>query len=209
MLRVKNRVHDNGFERVAKTFNSHGGILRTMEAVRACGISRRAFYAMRMAGKFEQLGRGLYRLADGASLGNPDFAVVAKRAPKGVVCLISALSFHQLTTQIPHEVQLALPEGAESPRIKQPPVQIVHMGETSFQSGIETHRLDGVDVRVYSPEKTLADCFKFRNKIGLDTVLEGLRLYKDRKSVNVDELMRCAAICRVDKVMRPYLETLL
>jgi predicted transcriptional regulator of viral defense system len=206
MFRVKSRVHDNGFERVANTFNSQGGILRTMEVVRSCGISRRAFYAMRAAGKFEQLGRGLYRLADGARLGNPDFAVVAKRAPRGVVCLISALSFHRLTTQIPHEVQLAMPEGAEPPRIKHPPVQIIHMGNTSFQAGIEMHRLDGVNVRVYSPEKTLADCFKFRNKIGLDTALEGLRLYKERKNVNVDELLRCATICRVDKVMRPYLE---
>ena len=151
----------------------------------------------------------MYRLAERPPLGNPDLVTVAKRVPNGVICLISALAFHDLTTQIPHEVHLALPRGAEEPRLDFPPIRAFRFTGKSFTEGIETHRLDGVPVRIYSPEKTLADCFKFRNKIGLDTVIEALRFYREQRSVKVDELLRFAAICRVTKVMRPYLEATL
>jgi predicted transcriptional regulator of viral defense system len=119
------------------------------------------------------------------------------------------LAFHELTTQIPHEVHIALPRGAEEPRLEYPPIRIYRFTGKAYTEGVETLRLDGTTVRIYSIEKTLADCFKFRNKIGLDTVLEAVRFYRERKRVNVDELMRYAAICRVKKVIRPYLEALL
>ena len=157
----------------------------------------------------KQLSRGLYRLADLPALSNPDLVTVALKIPAGVVCLISALAYHEITTQIPHEVHVALPRGTEPPRLKHPPLRVFWFTGRSFTEGIETHKVDGIRLRVYSPEKTLADCFKYRNKLGLDTVLEALRLYRSRKRPNVDELMKFARVCRVEKVMRPYLEALL
>ena len=153
--------------------------------------------------------RGVYRLADGEPLGNPDFVAVATRVQGGIICLISALAFHEITTQIPHEVHVALQRGSEIPRLDYPPIKLHWFSNKAYSAGVETHELDGVDIRIYSAEKTLADCFKFRNKIGLDTAVEAVRFYRERRSVNVDALMRYAAICRVEKVMRPYLEAIL
>jgi len=164
---------------------------------------------MRDAGIIERLSQGLYRLAEEPPLADLDLITVAKRVPRGVVCLISALFFHDLTTQIPHEVYLALPRGAEEPQIGFPPIRTFRFSGKSFTAGIETYRLDGIPVRIYTPEKTLADCFKFKNKIGLDTAIEALRLYREQRSVKVDELLHFAAICRVAKVMQPYLEAIL
>jgi predicted transcriptional regulator of viral defense system len=198
----------SGPHHALELFRAHGGPLRTMDILKA-RIHRRTLYAMRDAGTLENLGRGLYRLADSPPLSNPDLVVVAAKAPKSVVCLISALAFHNLTTQIPHEVYLALRRGSEFPRIKQPPIRIFQMANAAFGAGIETHKIDGVPVRVYDPEKTIVDCFKFRNKIGLDTAVEGLRFYRERRKVKVGDLLRYASLCRVANVMRPYLEALL
>ena len=134
---------------------------------------------------------------------------VATRVPAGVICLISALAFHEITTQIPHEVHVALARGAEQPRLRFPPIKTYRFSESAFTKGVEVYQLDGVDVRIYTVEKTLADCFKFRAKVGLDTALEALRLYRERRNLRVDDLIRYARICRVDKIMRPYLEALL
>ena len=123
-----------------------------------------------------------------------------------MLCLISALSYHDMTTQIPHEIHLALPRGAEPPRLEYPPLRIFWFSGKAYSEGIETSIMDGVEIRVYSPEKTLADCFKYRNKIGMDTVLEALKFYRQRKKMRVDRLMHYARICRVENVMRPYLE---
>ena len=196
------------FERAAEIFSSHGGVLRTGEALRA-GIHPDTLYAMRDSGRLERVSRGVYRLAGRSPLGNPDLVTVASRVPGGVICLISALSFHELTTQIPHEVDVALATGAREPRIDHPPIRTHRFTGESFTEGVETHEIDGVDVRIYSPEKTLADCFKFRNRIGLDTVVEALRSYRERGSIKVDELMRYASLCRVKKILQPYLEAIL
>ncbi len=182
--------------------------MRTSEAIRL-GVHPRTLYAMRDAGDLERLSRGLYRLAEMPPLGNPDLTTVALRVPKGVICLISALAFHDLTTQIPHYIYLALLKGTEAPRVDYPPLRLFWFSPKPFVEGVETHQVDSAPVRVYNVEKTLADCFKFRNKIGLDVALEAIRLYFERKPVKVDELMRYAAICRVRKVMRPYIEALL
>jgi len=183
-------------------------MLRTAQALRA-GIHPSTLYAMRDSGMLEVVSRGVYRLADSSPLGNPDLVTVATRVPSGVICLISALAFHDLTTQIPHEVHVALPRGAEEPRLDHPPIKTYRFTGEAFTEGVEIHELDGVGVRIYSPEKTLADCFKFRNKIGLDTAVEAIRFYRERRSVKVDDLMRYASICRVKKVIRPYLEAIL
>ena len=196
------------FKRAAVVFEKHGRILRTAQALRA-GIHPSTLYAMRDSGALEVVSRGVYRLADSSPLANPDMVTVAARVPGGVICLISALSFHELTTQIPHEVHVALRRGAEEPRLDYPPIRTYRFTDEAFTAGVEVHELEGMSVRIYSPEKTLADCFKFRNKVGLDTVLEALRLYRERRNVNVDAIMRYAEICRVKEVMRPYLEALL
>lgn len=189
-------------------FRLHGGILRTRDALRL-GVHPRTLSSMRDTGELEQLARGLYRLGDRPELSNPDLVPVALKVPHGVICLISALAFHDLTTQVPHQVYLALPRGAEPPRIAFPPLRIFWFTEPAFSAGIENHKIDGVRVRVYSPEKTIADSFKYRNKVGLDVALEALKLYCRKRKTSVEELLRYAAICRVEKVMRPYLEALL
>ena len=195
-------------ENAKGVFLRHGGMLRTHEIIDA-GVHPRTFYAMRDSGVVERLGRGLYRLAEMPPLDNPDLIAVALKVPHGVICLISALAYHEITTQIPHEVYLALKRGTEPPRLDYPPIHAFWFTGKAFTEGIETHMVDNVPVRIYSPEKTLADCFKYRNKIGLDTAIEALKLYKERRKVNRDDLLRFAGICRMEKVMRPYLEALL
>lgn len=196
------------FDRAVAIFKQHGGILRTAQALRA-GIHPGTLYTMRDSGMLEVVSRGVYRLSSISPLGNPDLVTVATRIPGGVICLISALSFHELTTQIPHEIHVALPRGAEEPRLDHPPIKTYRFTGNAFTEGIQIHKLDEVSVNVYSPEKTLADCFKFRNKIGLDTAVEAIRLYRERRSIRVDDLMHYAEICRVKKIIRPYLEALL
>jgi predicted transcriptional regulator of viral defense system len=197
-----------GVRKAKSAFRKHGGILRMAEAVKS-GIHRRTLYAMRDAGVIEQLSRGLYRLADAPPLGNPDLVTVALKVPQGVICLISALAYHELTTQIPHQVYVAVPRNHEPPRIDYPPIRPFRFERSAFTEGIQTHTIDKVKVRIYSPEKTLADCFKYRNKLGLDTAIEALRLYKDHRRIDRTALLRAAEACRVAKVMRPYLEALL
>lgn len=189
-------------------FRRHGGLLRMSDALRY-GIHRRTLYAMRDAGQIEVLARGLYRLADAPPLGNPDLVTVAVKIPHGVVYLVSALAFHDMTTQIPHEVCIAVPRNSEPPHLDYPPIRVVRLSQAPYEVGIESHQLDGVAVKVYSREKTLADCFKHRSAIGLDTVLEAVRAYKAQGQVNSDAILRFASVCRVARVARPYLEALL
>jgi predicted transcriptional regulator of viral defense system len=195
-------------QRARNLLRSPSGVFRTGEAIKS-GVHSRTLYTLRDQGVLEQLGRGMYRFADLPKLGNPDLATVALKVPKGVICLISALSWHEMTTEIPHEVYLALLRGAEPPRMEHPPLRIFWFQGAAFAEGVEEHVIDSIRVRVYSPEKTLADCFKYRNKIGMDVVLEALKLYKQRRRFKADELIRFARICRVEKVMRPYLEATL
>ncbi len=189
-------------------FHQHGGRLRMSEAL-AAGISRYMLYSLRDKGLIEQVSRGIYRLADLPPIGNPDLVTVALRFPNAVICLTSALAYHGLTTQIPHEVSVAVSRNSRIPSLDFPPVRAHKFAETVFNAGIEKHQIDGVSVRIYNPEKTLADCFKFRNKLGMDVVLEALKLYKSRKKFNFDTVLKYARICRVDKIMMPYLEATL
>jgi predicted transcriptional regulator of viral defense system len=131
---------------------------------------------------------------------------VATRIPDGVICLISALAFHELTTQIPRAVDIAIARGAEPPRIDYPPVHVYWFSGKAFIEGIETATIDGVQVRVYAPEKTIADVFKYRSKLGLDVALEALRTWQRKRTSNVEAILHYARICRVEQVMRPYLE---
>lgn len=141
------------------------GTFRTGEAIKV-GIHPRTLYAMRDQGVVERLGRGMYRFADMPSMENPDLATVGMKIPKGVVCLISALSWHEMTTEIPHDIYLALPRGAEPPRLDYPPLRIFWFSGPAFEEGIEHHDLDGIAMKVYSPEKTLADCSRSAGTAG-------------------------------------------
>ena len=194
-------------KRPEELFSQHGGQLRMSEAIRL-GMTRYMLYTLLDRGVIERVSRGVYRLVDLPPIGNPDLVTVGLRIPNAVVCLISALSFHEMTTQIPHEVSIAVVRGSRAPRLDHPPVQTYNFAKAAHEAGIQVHKIDGVAVKIYSPEKTLADCFKFRNRIGMDVVREALKIYRARRKTNFDEVIRFAGICRVDKGMRPYLEAL-
>ena len=200
---------NTGLAKARHVFTKHGGMLRTTNAIRL-GIHPRTLYALRDSGEIEQVGRGLYRLSTAPPLSSPDLVPVAIRIPRAVVCLISALAHHGLTTQVPHSIDLALPSHAQIPKIDGVPLRVFWYSEPSFSAGIETVLMDEVPVRIYSPEKTIADCFKYRNKIGLDLAIEALRAYRDRTpKPNFQALAKFAQINRVQKVMQPYLEAVL
>ena len=195
-------------KRAESVFKRKGGLLRMSDAVRA-GVHRDTLRVMVERGDLEKLSRGLYRLIDSPVPTHPDLEAVAVKVPHGVICLISALAYHELTTQIPHEVYLAIDRNSEPPRIDFPPVRTFRFSGVAFTEGVERHKVDSVTLRVYSREKTIADCFKFRNKIGLDTCVEALRRYREWRGFNPDALLSYAAICRVKQVMRPYIEAVL
>jgi len=197
----------NGLETAETLFRKHGGMLRASEAI-ALGIHPRTLYRMRDESRLVTVSRGLYRLADLPELSDPDLVSVATRIPQAVVCLISALAFHEITTEIPHEVSIALPRTVKRPRLDYPPLRVFWFSGEALTEGIEERKIDGVKVRIYGPEKTVADCFKFRNKIGLDVAIEALKLCRERKGSTPRKLLHYARICRVERVMRPYLEAL-
>jgi predicted transcriptional regulator of viral defense system len=194
-------------ERALRQFAEHHGMLRTAHALRL-GIHPRTLYALRKEGQIVSVARGLYRIADAPELSDPDMATVAAKIPSAVVCLLSALNFHNLTTQIPHQVYVALPRHTTYPRLEHPPLRIFQFSKASYEAGIETKRIEGVELKVYCPAKTVVDCFKFRNQVGLDVALEALRDAWRHKRVTMDDLWRFAQVCRVTNVMRPYLESI-
>ena len=181
------------------------GLLRPSDLAEL-GIPRVYLTRLSASGKLARAGRGLYRLAETSLSENESLAIVAARAPQAVFCLLTALQFHGLTTQLPRQVWIALPQGSHAPRMDYPPIKLIQYTSDAFTQGIETHRIDQVDIRVYSVAKTVADCFKHRNKIGLDVALEALKDARSQKKASADDLWRYAKICRVANVMRPYLE---
>jgi predicted transcriptional regulator of viral defense system len=195
-------------EHAKEIFLESGGILRTSEAIRL-GIHPRTLYAMRDEGMLIQVSRGLYRIADLEGLTEPDLVAVALRVPRAVICLISALAYHDITSEIPHEVHIALPRSVKTPRLDHPPTKVYRFSGKSLSEGIEEQHIDGTTVRIYVPEKTVADCFKFRNKIGTDVAIEALKLCMERKGSQPKEILKFARICGVERVMTPYLESLL
>jgi predicted transcriptional regulator of viral defense system len=152
--------------------------------------------------------RGVYHLPNAEFSGNLSLAEVAKRVPRGVICLLTALRFHGVGTQMPPEVWLALHRRAARPRLDRPRLRVVRFSGQAFTEGVEQHTADHVSVRVYSIAKTVADCFKYRNKIGLDVALEALREALKRRKITMDEIWKYARICRVARVMQPYLEAI-
>ena len=183
------------------------GVLRPRD-LEPYGIPRVYLSRLHRAGKLQRIGRGLYVLPGTNVSEHRSLAEACKRIPNGVICLLSALRFHELTTQSPFEVWLAIGEKAWRPRVEYPPLRIVRFASAALSAGVEEHRIDGVSVPVFIPAKTVADCFKYRNKIGLDVAIEALRECWRSKRCTMDDLWQYAKICRVQNVMRPYLESL-
>jgi predicted transcriptional regulator of viral defense system len=172
------------------------------------GLPKDYLYLLEKEGIIERVGRGLYQWPD-KDLGRyQSLAELCKLAPKAVVALLSALNYHNMTTQNPHEIWLAIDRKAWRPEISYPPVRFVTMSGEALHAGVEEHSIDGVLIKVFCPAKTVADCFKYRNKVGLDVALEALREGWSARKFTMDELLRYAEICRVKKVIQPYIESL-
>jgi len=172
------------------------------------GIPRNYLTRLVKRGQLHKLGRGLYTGDHGSPSEYLSLVEVSHKAPKAVICLVSALRFHQIGTQAPSEVWIALDVKAWEPKITYPPVRIVRFSGNALRFGVQEHRVDSERIRVYSPAKTVADCFKFRHKIGTDVALEALRECYRQKKASMDELWEAAKVCRVANVMRPYMESL-
>ena len=176
--------------------------------VEAVGISRTYLNKLHTEGVLDRPSRGLYVLQNDEPSEQRSLVEACCRVPRGVVCLLSALQFHELTMQMPYEVWMAIDEKARLPRVDYPPLRIVRFSGAALTTGVQEHAIEGVAVRVYAPAKTVADCFKYRNKIGLDVALEALRDCLRQRKANSDELWKAAKVCRMTNVMRPYLEAM-
>ena len=183
------------------------GIARTAE-IEARGVPRAQLYQLVRRGLVERLARGVYVVAGHAPTAEHTLAPVAKRVPAGVFCLLTALQFHDLTTQSPGEVWIALSEKARKPRLDYPRLRVARFSGAALTSGIETHQIEGVEIRVYSAAKTVADCFKYRNKVGIDVAVEALRDFSRSHRGGATELARFAKVCRVSRVRQPYLDAI-
>ncbi len=174
----------------------------------AIGVPRVVLGRLTRAGRLQKVGRGLYTIEAAPTLAQDGLLAIASRVPQAVFCLTTALQFHELTTQLPREVWFAMPRGSHLPRIDYPPIKMVQMSGDVYASGVETQVLEGVTVRVFNVAKTVADCFKHRSKVGLDVAIEALKDARAKNKATVDELWQQAKVCRVDTLLRPYLEAI-
>lgn len=186
-------------------------VIREMGLVRAAdlearGIPRSRLYRLERKGLVIREARGIYVVHDHEFSANHTLAQVSKRVPSSVFCLLTALRFHGLTTQLPAEVWVAIDEKARKPKLESPRLRVARFSGLALTEGVESHDIEGVEVRVYSAAKTVADCFKYRNKIGVDVAVEALREFSRAHRGGATELARFARICRVDRIMQPYLD---
>jgi predicted transcriptional regulator of viral defense system len=195
-------------ESALELLQKQGPLVRFSEAI-ALGIHRDTLRAMRDQGTVELVSRGLYRLSKGRELEQPDLVVVSERVPGAVVCLVSALALHGLTTQIPHAVDIALKHGRKKPRIDYPPIHTYWWSPAALSKGVEKRIFGGIDVLVTNAERTVADVFRYRNQLGLDLAVEAIRSWKERRGARPEKLLSAAKVVRVERVIRPYLQALL
>jgi len=185
-----------------------GGIISYREIIKA-GFNKAFLKDNLDSGRIQKVDRALYRLSEGITLSNPNLVAVSIKVSKGIACLLSALAFHEATSEIPHYVNIAIPRGTWVNKINYPPVKFYHFAFKSWEAGIEKHNINGYQIKVYSLAKTIADCFKFRNKIGMDVAREALKIAITEKDVQAKEIMKYAEICRVNNIIKPILEAIL
>lgn len=201
-------MQDNKMRKIINYFQAHGGVVR-FSSLQSAGFHSDILYALEKEGKIEKVVRGIYKLARYDIGSHPDLVMSSMQAPKGIICLLSALSFHEATSEIPRYVDIAISPRAHANRIKYPPVKFYRFAPLAWEAGIEEHEMSGYKVKIYSLAKTVADCFKFRNKIGIDVAREALKIAVTEKHCKPKEIMRYAKICRVDSVIKPMLETMI
>jgi len=190
-----------------KALQKHG--IARLSELSAAGVRKETVSCLVRDGRVVRLARGLYQLPDSDIQITHGLAEASKLVPKGIICLVSALQFHQLTVQLPRSIWMAIEQGARTPQVSYPPLEIVRFFKDALPEGIERHKIEGVDVRVTNPAYTIADCFRFRSKVGLDVALEGLREALKRKACTPDAIMKAAQRRRIWSKLRPYLEALI
>jgi predicted transcriptional regulator of viral defense system len=194
-------------ERIYEVFNERNGFARTKDILKA-GIHHRDIKRLRDEGQIVRVKRGFYRLFEVPLISNQGFIDIASAVPEGVICLLSALSYYELTTFNPSVISIALPRGARKPKIEYPPVEFYYFSTKQFEAGVDTIRINGYKIRIYCPEKTICDCIRYRNKLGLDVAKEGLTEYLKRKNRNLEKLLEYAEICRVRPLLQAWLNVI-
>jgi predicted transcriptional regulator of viral defense system len=183
------------------------GVVRARE-IRKAGLHPEYLRKLCKSGLLIRTGRGLYVLADGDFTEHHSLAEACKRVPHGIICLLSALSYHEIGTQNPHQIWMAIDRSMRKPEVDYPPIRIFRFSGPSLKEGIEEKKIEGVSVRVYNPAKTVADCFKYRNKVGIDVAIEALKECWRSRRLTIDELVHYAKICRVRNIMQPHIEAI-
>ena len=183
------------------------GVIRACE-IREAGLHPEYLRKLCKSGHLIRTSRGLYSLADGDITEHHSFAEACKRIPHGIICLLSALSYHEIGTQNPHQIWMAIDRTMRKPKVDYPPIRIFRFSGPSLKEGIEEKKIEGVSVRVYNPAKTVADCFKYRNKVGIDVAIEALKECWRSRRCEIDKLVHYARICRVSNIIQPYMETI-
>ena len=195
-------------ERIYKVFKTHNGFARTKDIL-AAGIHPRNIKRIRDKGQIIRVKRGLYRLTNIPLISNQGFIDLARAVPEGVICLLSALSYYELTTFNPSVISMAICRGSREPKMEYPPVEFYHFSKKQFEAGIRKTKIKGHEIRIYNPEKTICDCFRYRNKLGLDIAKEGLSEYLKRKDRNLEKLLEYAEICRIKPLLQTWLNAMI
>lgn len=195
-------------DKIIGYFKSHGGVAR-FSSIRKAGFHPDIIRMTENDGKIEKIGKGLYRLVGDNIGSHPDYLIASLQTSKGVICLVSALYFHGATNEIPRFVDIAIPTGSRANKIKYPPVKFYRFSQNTWMAGVEKHEIEGHSVKIYGLAKTVADCFKFRSRIGLNVAREALKVAITEKNVKPKDIMEYAKMCRVDRIIKPILETML
>ena len=196
------------YNKLISFIQKNGGFTKYAELIRA-GFYKAVIREAMKSGQIERIGRGVYSLANIPDTSHPDFVTVSVMIPNGVICLITALSFYEVTDEIPRYIDVAIPAGSKVRMIQKLPLRFHYFSRKTWEQGIEEHNIDGRKIQVYNLAKTLADCFKFRNQIGMNVARSALKNALEQKKVNHRDIMKYASICRVTNILKPILETLI
>lgn len=195
-------------ERMYEVFKTHKGFARTKDIL-AAGVHTRNIKRAREKGQVIQVKRGFYRLAEIPLISNQGFVDLARAVPEGVICLLSALAYYELTTFNPSVIAMAICRGSRKPKIEYPPVEFYHFSKKQFEAGINKIKIKSHEIRIYGPEKTICDCFRYRNKLGIDITKEGLSEYLKRKDRSLEKLFEYAEICRIKPLLQTWLNAMI